>query len=497
MMFLLYWLNRFIFPNRSSAVLLEYGHLAEALHNHTDVGLGPIVLAHLFKNLHTATLENPLNLSAPSAFWMIQIWLQVYFPELRFLDIVLPEDQVLALPLMSVEVPKHSIEEYLMFFRHGTNCNRATSWRDLDDWKCIRMPNGLPASSTALKVLFDGWESWTVYAGVEAKQFMVQMIKDINAQVIEDRSLLLPLFLRSFCNIGGQAVQAGEVIAAGDLELPSGNEGDEGGTLAEPTPSAKRNKRKEIAQAQDSVVQPETSGKLRKRAVTEYVAIESATAPATTSGTDEELRESFEAVEQEKKLEKEEPQEKTKEMEDEEEVPAEVIVESITLAQKQQEAPMAELTRSELALFEDAEAEHSTAILSFQVEVPRTAGTLAVMTSPLKPPIIVVSTTCPSTTASFADPELAKFEAMDLDAQLDKLERLNSTPGKVKSKAVDEAMERVKIWQSTELELDENREVVDQLMKDLDLLHKQNMALKPILEMSLGLARDVLNLHDR
>lgn len=59
--------------------------------------------------------------------------------------------------------------------------------------------DGLPASSTALTVLFDGWESWTIYAGVEAKQFMVQMIKDINAQVIEDRSLLLPLFLRSFC----------------------------------------------------------------------------------------------------------------------------------------------------------------------------------------------------------------------------------------------------------------------------------------------------------
>ncbi|CAL2259636.1 unnamed protein product [Prunus armeniaca] len=75
MLFLLYWLNNFVFPNRSSVVLLEYRHLVEALHNHTDVGLGPTVLAYLFKNLHMATLENPLNLSAPSAFWMIQIWL--------------------------------------------------------------------------------------------------------------------------------------------------------------------------------------------------------------------------------------------------------------------------------------------------------------------------------------------------------------------------------------------------------------------------------------
>ncbi|CAL9006454.1 unnamed protein product, partial [Prunus brigantina] len=92
MLFLVYWLNRFVFPNRSSTVLLEYRHLAEALHNHTDVGLGPTVLAHLFKNLHTTTLENPLNLSVPGAFWMIQIWLQVYFTELRFPDVILPED---------------------------------------------------------------------------------------------------------------------------------------------------------------------------------------------------------------------------------------------------------------------------------------------------------------------------------------------------------------------------------------------------------------------
>ncbi|CAL2229875.1 unnamed protein product [Prunus armeniaca] len=113
MLFLLYWLNRFILPNRSSAVLLEYRHLVDALHNHTDVGLGPSVMAHLFKNLHTATLENPLNLSAP---------------ELRFPDIVLPEDQVLAQPLMLVEVPKRSIEEYLMFFKHCTK-RSAAQWQ--------------------------------------------------------------------------------------------------------------------------------------------------------------------------------------------------------------------------------------------------------------------------------------------------------------------------------------------------------------------------------
>ncbi|CAL2246646.1 unnamed protein product [Prunus armeniaca] len=128
MLFLLYWLNRFVFPNRSSVVLLEYRHLAEVLHNYIDVGLGPTVLAHLFKNLHTATLENPMNLYTLGAFWMIQIWLHVYFPELSFPDVVLSEDQVLAQLLISAEVPKRSIEEYLMFFRHCTK-RLAAQWQ--------------------------------------------------------------------------------------------------------------------------------------------------------------------------------------------------------------------------------------------------------------------------------------------------------------------------------------------------------------------------------
>ncbi|CAL2257097.1 unnamed protein product [Prunus armeniaca] len=616
MLFLLYWLNRFVLPNRSSAVLLEYRHLAEALHNHTDVGLGPTVLAHLFKNLHTATLEYPLNLSAPGAFWMIQIWLQVYFPELRYPDIVLPEDQVLAQPLLSAEVPKRSIDEYLMIFRHCTkrsaaqwqvvirrtypwfqpghrlfekepeeesartdfrkkflsvtlprdlphgggkppnyhlgaevyhpnfcarSCNRGSSWRDADDlevhkdarcafcgfdaWWKARFRD-LPASSTALQVLFKGWDNWNVHTDEETHKFMVQTIKDINMQIIEDPSLTK--------NIGSQPAKSGEVfvnsvIAAGDLELLSGDGEEE------------EEEEEEDQVEQTPVEATSPSKRLRKKFVEEYVAPEGTGAvPTSTSGTDDDLREAFEAVEQERELEEleevgEGPQEKAKSVEEEEEIPAEVIAESIALARKQQEDIGTGLTNSEVALFDDPEAEHSTAapaaedqveqsgsepgdlaeqvvpapeavvevaaaVPGFMVETQRTAGTLTVRTTPLQPPIVAMpihSLAGSSATASFADPELAEFEAMDLDAQLDKLEKLSSPVGKIRSRAVEETMERLKIWQSSELELDEGKEVFDQLMKDLDLLHRQNMAPKPILEMSLVLARDVLNLHDR
>ncbi|KAI5347448.1 hypothetical protein L3X38_015327 [Prunus dulcis] len=54
--------------------------------------------------------------------------------------------------------------------------------------------------------------------------------------------------------------------------------------------------------------------------------------------------------------------EKSKDGEEKEEMPAEVIVETIELAKKQQEAQRTEPTSSELALFDEVEAEYSTAI---------------------------------------------------------------------------------------------------------------------------------------
>ncbi|CAL2229294.1 unnamed protein product [Prunus armeniaca] len=350
-------------------------------------------------------------------------------------------------------------------------CNCATLWRDSDDldvhkdckcsvnkinnsvnalypsWELNSCNSGefdtwweahftdVPDASTVVKTLFENWNARTILAEVKAKKFIVHLVKSINAQVIEDPSMT--------SNLGRQSVQAGEVvgeplnsalkpvfaglsanpfffcavtsvIAAGDLELPF-----------------------EVTQAQDSAVQsdplaessppPSKARKLRKKVVSEPE-------------------------------EKEEPPT----------IPAEIIVESIELAKKQQEAQRAEPTSSKLALFDDVE-----------VEKDRTTGTLAVMTSPLKPPIVAISVNMPihsipssPATASFADLELAEFEAMDLDAQLDRLEQLSSIPSKAKSKAVDEAVNRVRLWQSTELDLYESGEAIDQLMQDLDLLHR-------------------------
>ncbi|KAI5320911.1 hypothetical protein L3X38_040619 [Prunus dulcis] len=89
------------------------------------------------------------------------------------------------------------------------------------------------------------------------------------------------------------------------------------------------------------------------------------------------------------------------------------IARSIELAKRQQQAQRTEPTSLELALFDEVEAEHSAAVPEPEALQPR---------------------------PSFADPELAKFEAMDLDAQLDRLEKLGATTSKAKSRAVDEAV---------------------------------------------------------
>ncbi|CAL8087273.1 unnamed protein product [Prunus armeniaca] len=275
--------------------------------------------------------------------------------------------------------------------------------------------------TNTVKTLFENWDAGTVLAEVKARKFIVQLVKSINAQAGEvvgepSNSALKPVFAGLSANPFFFCVVT-SVIAVGDLELPFGEEAE-----------------KE----------------------------EPAAVPTETIGTYEELREAFEAVEQEKEVSKGE-KEKTKDGEEE----------SFELAKKQKEAQRAEPTSSELALFDDVEVEHFAAIPAPEVEKDRTTGTLAVVTSPLKPPIVAISVNMPihsipssPATASFADPELADFEAIDLDAQLDRLEQLSSIPSKAKSKAVDEAVNR-------------------------------NVAPRPILEISLGFARDVLNLHNR
>ncbi|BBN68185.1 hypothetical protein Prudu_320S000300 [Prunus dulcis] len=393
MLFLLYWLNRFVFPNRSSAVLLEYRHLAEALHNHTDVGLGPTVLAHLFKNLHIAALENPLNLSAPGAFWMIQIWLQKCLSALLRVpdalqalykkvgcsvasgdqkDLSLVPDRISICPMVGQTSKLSSGAEVyhpnfyarqlgcpqLIPLKSYRSCNRASSWRDADDLEVHKDARcAVNKINNSTDALYPSWEPNSCSSADFDAWWQTRF---------QNPSLTT--------NVGGQSVHAGKVIVssvieAGDLELRSADEEDE--VQPEQTPAevvlSGRRKRKGPAPSLDNTTRPGIPAgspsppptklkKLKKRSEVEYVAVEETAARKRTARAGGSA------------------QEKMATAEEEDEIPAEVIVESIALAQKQQKGPSAELTSSELALFEDAEAEHSTATPEAEDQVERSVS---------------------------------------------------------------------------------------------------------------------------
>ncbi|CAL9024719.1 unnamed protein product, partial [Prunus brigantina] len=213
----------------------------------------------------------------------------------------------MALPLMSAEVPKSSIEEYLMFFRH---CNKCYPW--------FR-----PGYRPFEKELEDEEEIFQCYV-------------DSGFALRQRQASQLSYGWRGLSTELLQVVQTGQVIGEEeDIEYEVLTEEK----TSEATPSARKNKRKETTQAQDNPVQPKlpiespspppTKMKsLIKGAAGERKVKEPVAAPTTTTETDEEL------------------------------ILAEVIAKSIELAKKQQEAQGGELTHLELVLFDDMEAEN-------------------------------------------------------------------------------------------------------------------------------------------
>ncbi|CAL9000847.1 unnamed protein product [Prunus brigantina] len=213
---------------------------------------------------------------------MIQIWLQVYFSELRFPDIVLPEDQFMAHHLMSVEVSKSSIEEYLMFFRHCTKRSTA-QWQVVLRRTYPWFQPGYRLFEKELKVEeariefrkkflsvtlprempFGRGKPPNYYLGAEvyhpnfcARQLgcpqciPLKSYRSCNRATSWRDSDDLDVHKDCRCSVN-KINNITSVIAVGDLELPFGDEEDHHESLVEKalevTSSVRKNKRKETA----------------------------------------------------------------------------------------------------------------------------------------------------------------------------------------------------------------------------------------------------------
>ncbi|KAM1285135.1 hypothetical protein ACFX2J_027737 [Malus domestica] len=108
MYFLLYWLNKHVFPNKSKGVKVEWIPLVEALHNFEDVATGPFLLSHFYHLLFEMTQGVPFETNLNGPIWMIQIWLQWYFPEFRAINLEFPEGVAPARILAEAAPTDHS-----------------------------------------------------------------------------------------------------------------------------------------------------------------------------------------------------------------------------------------------------------------------------------------------------------------------------------------------------------------------------------------------------
>ncbi|XP_050114931.1 uncharacterized protein LOC126593094 isoform X1 [Malus sylvestris] len=117
MYFLLYWLNKHVFPNKSKGVRVEWIPLVEVLHNFDDVATGPFLLSHFYHLLFDMTRDEPFETNLNGPIWMIQIWLQWYFPEFRAINLEFPEGVAPARILAEAPPVDHSTFACFYFFR--------------------------------------------------------------------------------------------------------------------------------------------------------------------------------------------------------------------------------------------------------------------------------------------------------------------------------------------------------------------------------------------
>nr|XP_028960950.1 uncharacterized protein LOC114825954 [Malus domestica] len=115
--FLLCWLNKFLFPNPFKCIKLEWILLAEALNAYDDVAMGPFVLSHLYSMLDKMTRDRPFQTNRQGPLWMVQIWLQWYFPKLKSPEIIFGDRTVLAIQLALAPLTHHTTLECLYLFR--------------------------------------------------------------------------------------------------------------------------------------------------------------------------------------------------------------------------------------------------------------------------------------------------------------------------------------------------------------------------------------------
>ncbi|CAB4278605.1 unnamed protein product [Prunus armeniaca] len=110
--FLMIWLCKYVFCMASAQVTLEVQPLAEALAKGHRLALGPMVLAYLYRGLYNMVPLNPMNCNTTGPIWLFQLWLQVYFPEVRPAHAIFSPNSLIGVNLLSLPLSGLKVEDY-------------------------------------------------------------------------------------------------------------------------------------------------------------------------------------------------------------------------------------------------------------------------------------------------------------------------------------------------------------------------------------------------
>ncbi|KAH0753625.1 hypothetical protein KY290_023895 [Solanum tuberosum] len=114
LVFLNMWLCKFVFCIGSSMVAKEYNNLAIALASGRKVALAPFILSHLYRGCRSLVTRGFAPAGGP--FWILQLWLQSYFPQYRPFPYDTQNCMTLGIALAQGKLKQNSFRECFKFF---------------------------------------------------------------------------------------------------------------------------------------------------------------------------------------------------------------------------------------------------------------------------------------------------------------------------------------------------------------------------------------------
>ncbi|KAK3024929.1 hypothetical protein RJ639_043244 [Escallonia herrerae] len=134
--FLAYWINKYVLCCPSICMTQEPVGLAILLDSGRQMALGPLLLSHLYRGLHVV-VEKGLK-GFGGAFWVLQMWLHAYLPELAPMPAPNSTDEIYGYRYARGEPKEHTFEKCFKLLYQDDRTNRNfLPWKDRSlgpDW---------------------------------------------------------------------------------------------------------------------------------------------------------------------------------------------------------------------------------------------------------------------------------------------------------------------------------------------------------------------------